>query len=143
LKPDVLRWRQLHAKIGEARTLKLWDRFRSKGALYKLPSSNTTDRTWARSIFESAYVPIMEDFLNVQRTGRCIEFEISELPLLKLLRDNRINKDVWWTNPRATRGMVHQKILAKHIADASGLLRDVTVGCVLLLQSTLGTTRAS
>jgi len=64
IKPDILRWRICYTRLGAALTSRLFHYFTAKYNIYLLPTNNSTDRTWARSIWECKYVSLMHDWTH-------------------------------------------------------------------------------
>jgi len=84
IKPDVLRWRICYTRLGSSLTERLFHCFTSKYNIYLLPKKNSTDRTWARSIWECKYVALMHDWTQNGSEGiRDDELGYEHLPLLR------------------------------------------------------------
>jgi len=111
IKPDVLRWRICHIRLGRELTERLFECFTSKYNIFLLPKKNSTDRTWARSEWECKYVAKMQIFTCGIKSVRDDVLGYEHLPLLQL-EGFFTSEACWWFTKEASAALIAQDYLA-------------------------------
>jgi len=112
IKPDVLRWRICFARLGAENAHILFNIFEAKYHIYLLPTNNSSDRTWARSIWECKYVSMMHDWTHSGTSGvDDADLGYKDLPLLQL-KGFFTSEACWWLTKKASAALIAQDYMA-------------------------------